>query len=76
MTAPEVLRPDIDVRSRDWRLLEQWAEHRLIGYRRTLEQYTLDDRMTTHIRGKLAELRAFLALGQPLPEPLDEDAND
>ena len=71
------MRPDIDVRGRDWRLIEAWATARLESYRRQLEQVGLDEKATTLVRGKVAEVRALLALGQPEREPiLDEGGDD
>ena len=53
---------------REWRIVEAWANARLAEYRRRNDSLNLDDRNTTHLRGRIAELKELLALGQPTPE--------
>lgn len=56
----------IDFRSETWRAIEERATTRLADLRKKNDgRLSLDD--TTHVRGRIAELKDLLTLAQPAP---------
>lgn len=70
MKAREI-RAGIERGSRTWIVLKIWAEQRIETLQVELEQPGLGVRETAAVRGRLAELRAFIQLGR---EPVDDFA--
>lgn len=63
--------PEINPTSRDWKIVEGWAQSRLADYRKRLESINLDDRSTVILRARISELVALLELGKAsMPEPV------
>jgi len=57
---------EINPSSRDWKVVEEWAEKRLADYRIRNDSPVFDDRATAMLRGRIGELKELLALAKPL----------
>ncbi|MEK9721984.1 MAG: hypothetical protein VW405_00690 [Rhodospirillaceae bacterium] len=59
---------EIDFQSETWRALQEQAAERIESYRTRLEKEGLSLEETERLRGRIAELRALLALAKPKPQ--------
>ena len=63
---------ELDATSAAWKKVKEWAEKRLEKASRRLEG-RLDHEQTTRLRGRIAELRAIVALDKETPAPIETD---
>lgn len=71
MNEPIVLK--VNPSSRDWLIVKEWAERELDILRRTNDSVHLDAVPTAILRGRISQLLALRALGDPTPEPIADD---
>ena len=66
------MRPEIDSSSGTWKFIEEYAEAQIARQRERNDVISLDAVQTAHVRGRIAELKALLALVKAPAEPADD----
>ena len=68
--------PQLNPTSRDWKIVEEWAQKMLAADQTALESLHTDPDKTQRLRGSLARTRALLALAIPPTPRSQPNAND
>lgn len=66
------MKPEIDTSSGTWKFIEEYASTQLARQRERNDAVSMDAIQTAHVRGRIAELKAVLALAKAPADPADD----